>query len=146
MRWRTGFFNPHPEAILWRPAQDHYHALLRPLFPGAYLLGGGFTTGAAAQEEIDAGRADAIVFGAAFLANLDLVDRLAHDRPLNAADRTTFYRGGATGYIDYPVLEGRRAAVASLRCTGALVAHGTGSAALTGTSLNAASEGIERSR
>jgi len=46
--------------------------------------------------------ADAVSFGAPFIANPDLVDRFAHGYPLAAADPGTFYTGGPTGYTDYP--------------------------------------------
>ena len=49
------------------------------------------------------GAADLVVFGIPFIANPDLVSRLAHGHPLNAADSSTFYTGGEKGYIDYPV-------------------------------------------
>lgn len=78
-----------------------YHGLLRPLFKGAYLAGGGFT-GESAEAALAQGRADAIVFGAAFIANPDLPQRLAGGLPLAEPDKTTFYAPGPQGYIDYP--------------------------------------------
>jgi N-ethylmaleimide reductase len=81
-----------------------YHALLRPRFPGAYLLGGGLGK-ASAESALQEGRADAAVFGSSFIANPDLPARLLAGAPLNAADKTTFYSGGAAGFIDYPALE-----------------------------------------
>ncbi|HEY1229474.1 MAG TPA: alkene reductase, partial [Ramlibacter sp.] len=41
--------------------------------------------------------------------NPDLVERLRTGAPLNAADKTTFYGGGARGYTDYPTLAQARA-------------------------------------
>lgn len=87
---------------LFNPATD-YHALLRPLFQGAYLAGGGLTR-ESAQALLDSGVADAAVFGSPFLANPDLPERLRRDAALNAADRNTFYSPGAVGYTDYPAL------------------------------------------
>lgn len=78
-----------------------YHALLRPLFKGAYLLGGGLDR-QTAQQRIARGEADAAVFGGAFLANPDLPQRLAQNAALNAPDPATFYTPGAAGYVDYP--------------------------------------------
>ncbi|BAE51977.1 alkene reductase [Paramagnetospirillum magneticum] len=78
-----------------------YHGLLRPLFKGAYLAGGGFT-GDTAEAALAQGRADAIVFGAAFIANPDLPKRLAEGLPLAEPDKVTFYAPGPRGYIDYP--------------------------------------------
>jgi N-ethylmaleimide reductase len=80
-----------------------YHALLRPLFPGAYFAGGGLTA-ESASEMLRAGRADAAVFGVLFLANPDLPERFRRGASLNAPDRDTFYTTGPKGYIDYPAL------------------------------------------
>ncbi len=44
------------------------------------------------------------MFGAAFLANPDLPERLRGDAELNVPDKNTFYSPGAEGYIDYPTL------------------------------------------
>lgn len=78
-----------------------YHGLLRPLFRGAYLAGGGFT-GESAEAALAQGRADAIVFGAAFIANPDLPKRLAEGLSLTEPDKASFYAPGPKGYIDYP--------------------------------------------
>ncbi|MDT7638995.1 MAG: N-ethylmaleimide reductase, partial [Pseudonocardiales bacterium] len=51
---------------------------------------------------IERAAADAVSFGAPFIANPDLVDRFAHGYPLAAADPATIYTGGSTGYTDYP--------------------------------------------
>lgn len=80
-----------------------YHGLLRPLFDGAYLIGGGLDQ-ASAEALLAAGRADATVFGSAFLANPDLPERFRQGAALNAPDRATFYTPGAQGYTDYPTL------------------------------------------
>lgn len=84
-------------------AKTDYHALLRPLFDGRYLIGGGLDQ-AAAQALIENAQADAVVFGSAFLANPDLPERLRLGAELNAPDKDTFYTPGAKGYIDYPTL------------------------------------------
>lgn len=81
-----------------------YHALLRPRFAGTYLIGGGLDQ-SAAEAALSAGRADAIVFGGAFLANPDLPERFRQGAPLNTPDRNTFFSPGAAGYIDYPALD-----------------------------------------
>ena len=54
---------------------------------------------------IDAGRADAVSFGRAFIANPDLVARLQAGAPLAKPDYTKLYTGEAQGYIDYPALD-----------------------------------------
>ncbi len=55
-----------------------------------------------AQRAVDQGRADAVAFGKAFIANPDLVARLKAGVELNAWDSSTFYTDGPKGYIDYP--------------------------------------------
>lgn len=80
-----------------------YNALLRPRFNGAYLIGGGLDK-ASAQAHIDSHRADASVFGSAFLANPDLPERLRNNTALNTPDKDTYYSPGAKGYLDYPTL------------------------------------------
>lgn len=79
------------------------HALLRPLFDGAYLAGVGFDR-QRGMACVQAGEADAIVYGQPFIANPDLPRRFALDTPLAKADPATFYAGGARGYVDYPPL------------------------------------------
>jgi N-ethylmaleimide reductase len=81
-----------------------YHALLRPRFEGAYLTGGGLTQDSA-ERVLSEGKADATVFGSAFLANPDLPERFRQGAALNAPDRNTFFAPPtAKGYIDYPAL------------------------------------------
>lgn len=80
-----------------------YHALLRPLFSGAYLIGGGLDQ-KTAEAVLSSGRADAAVFGGAFIANPDLPERFRQGAPLNLPDKRTFYSMGAEGYTDYPFL------------------------------------------
>jgi N-ethylmaleimide reductase len=73
--------------------------MLRPLFAGPFLAGGGFTreTGDAA---LAAGQADFIVYGKLFVANPDLPHRFAKRAALNAPDPGTFYSTGTQGYTD----------------------------------------------
>jgi N-ethylmaleimide reductase len=78
--------------------------VLREVFPGTLLVGGGFQKGEASRALAE-GRADAIVFGSAYLANPDLVKRFERDAPLNEVDRATLYTPGAKGYTDYPAME-----------------------------------------
>lgn len=69
---------------------------------GAWMVNNGYDK-ALAEQALKQG-ADLVAFGKAFIANPDLVDRLHRDAPLNAPDKTTFFGGGAHGYIDYPAL------------------------------------------
>ena len=75
---------------------------LRGRFHGAIIAAGGFT-GASAEAILEAGDADLVAFGRAFIANPDLPARLRAGAPLNRYDRSTFYGGTERGYTDYPV-------------------------------------------
>ena len=63
-----------------------------------------------ARHRIANGTADAVSIGRLFIANPDLVRRIATNAPLNAGDQRTFYSGGAEGYTDYPALKEQEAA------------------------------------
>lgn len=90
-------------------AERRIAALARQHFPGPLLRNGGFTA-ATAQAALDDGSADAIVFGRAYIANPDLVERLRRGAALNVPETRTFYTAGATGYTDYPGLAAQAAA------------------------------------
>jgi N-ethylmaleimide reductase len=72
-------------------------------FDGAVIANGGLTY-AAATGLLAEGKADLASFGTPFLANPDLPERFKRGAPLNEADRSKFYGGGAAGYTDYPAL------------------------------------------
>lgn len=77
---------------------------LRSQYAGAIIAGGGFDL-REAEQLINTGTAEAIVFGKLFLANPDLPDRHQRDAVLNEADPTTFYTSGPDGLVDYAFLE-----------------------------------------
>ncbi|MDO9216577.1 MAG: alkene reductase [Lacisediminimonas sp.] len=79
-------------------------AAARKAFRGAYIANNGYDR-AMAIDAVETGRADAVSFGRAFLANPDLVPRLKKNAPLNLANPKTFYKPGPVGYIDYPALD-----------------------------------------
>lgn len=83
-------------------------AALRKLFKGAYLANNIYDR-ASAIRAIESGEADLIAFGRPFIANPDLVERLARNAPLNEPQQATFYGGGAEGYVDYPFLDAKAA-------------------------------------
>jgi 2,4-dienoyl-CoA reductase-like NADH-dependent reductase (Old Yellow Enzyme family) len=85
-------------------APDSLGPALKAAFGGPYVVNEGFTA-ESAQAALDAGTADAVAFGKAFIANPDLVERLQAGAPLNAPVPATFYAAGAEGYTDYPALE-----------------------------------------
>jgi N-ethylmaleimide reductase len=78
-------------------------AELRRTFGGPVIVCGEFTL-ADAQRIVAEGGADLVAFGRAYIANPDLVERFRSDAPLNVPDPSTFYSGGAEGYVDYPTL------------------------------------------
>lgn len=82
-------------------AQPVAAAMLRRHFQGSLMAAGGFDR-ASAEAILEAGIADTIAFGRAFLANPDLPERFRRNLPLNAYDRSTFYGGDHRGYVDYP--------------------------------------------
>jgi N-ethylmaleimide reductase len=81
---------------------------LRERFRGGFILNGGYTV-ETANEAVRAGETDLVSFGAPFLANPDLPERLARRAPLNALDMSTLYTQGERGYTDYPRLDENRA-------------------------------------
>jgi N-ethylmaleimide reductase len=77
---------------------------LRGLFGGAYIANNGYDR-QTAMEAVASGKADMIAFGKLYISNPDLVERLKANAPLTEPDKTTFYGGGAEGYVDYPALD-----------------------------------------
>jgi N-ethylmaleimide reductase len=91
---------PDPEA----PGRPDFAAFrrYRELFRGPVLVNNGFDR-ASGNAALEAGIADAVAYGAGFIANPDLVTRFALDRTPASGDPATFYVGGAEGYVDYPI-------------------------------------------
>jgi len=78
-------------------------ALIRPHFKGAVIANAGLTP-EAAEALVAGGQVDLVAFGRQYVANPDLVARIAQDGPYNTPDVATFYGGDARGYTDYPAL------------------------------------------
>jgi len=78
---------------------------LRRRFKGAYI-GNNQLTLDLAETELAEGRADLFSFGRPYIANPDLVDRLASGAPLAEAPKPYWYGGGANGYSDWPGMNG----------------------------------------
>jgi 2,4-dienoyl-CoA reductase-like NADH-dependent reductase (Old Yellow Enzyme family) len=77
----------------------------RKTYTGTLIAAGGFTR-ETAERALEAGDLDLIAFGRPFIANPDLVERMRQDRPINSADRATWYGdSGERGYTDYPTWE-----------------------------------------
>ncbi|MEW1688158.1 alkene reductase [Streptomyces sp. NPDC091265] len=79
---------------------------LRKQFNGTLVLNPASEgpTGPDALALVEEGVAEVIAYGALFLANPDLPERLRAGGPFNTPDRATFYGGDHRGYTDYPVL------------------------------------------
>ena len=78
---------------------------LKKAFGGVYIVNQELTQ-SQAEQLLNTGRADAVGFGKAFIANPDLVKRFELHVPLNTPDSNTFYAGEEKGYVDYPTLSG----------------------------------------
>ncbi len=93
-----------PDDAFERTDQPRQSPLIRRHFRGPLVLNNGYDA-ERAQADLDAGVADAIAFGRAFISNPDLPERLAKKAPLAKAEMATWYTQGAEGYTDYPALE-----------------------------------------
>jgi N-ethylmaleimide reductase len=78
-------------------------AFFRPLWRTALVANKAYDL-PRANAVLNDGNADLISFATLFIANPDLPERLRRSAPFNAAERKTFYGGGAAGYTDYPAL------------------------------------------
>ncbi len=71
---------------------------------GSIYIGNGGLTPEQADDRISQRLADAIAFGALYIANPDLASRIQQGGPYNEPNRETFYSGTEIGYTDYPTL------------------------------------------
>ncbi|WP_440134750.1 alkene reductase [Chitinophaga sancti] len=76
---------------------------IRAGFEGTIILCNGLTP-ETAEAALQAGFADLVAFGRAFLANPDLEKRIAEGAALNQPDYNTLYTPGPVGYTDYASL------------------------------------------
>lgn len=85
---------------------------VRRIFSGTLVVDGG-NDRCTAEAALGATDAELVSFATPFIANPDLVDRLARGLPLSSPDPATFYAGGPVGYADYPVYAINRVDTAS---------------------------------
>jgi N-ethylmaleimide reductase len=78
-------------------------AFLRKHWSGA-IIANNMLKQDSAEALLKAGRAEAVSFGRAFIANPDLVTRMQAGAPLAKPDYTTLYTGEERGYTDYATL------------------------------------------
>lgn len=77
---------------------------LRKLWSGVYIANGNYDA-ESGNGQIASGKATAISFGRAFIANPDLPRRLKQNGPFNEPNPETFYGGDTRGLTDYPFLD-----------------------------------------
>lgn len=75
--------------------------LSHSFFKGSLIMNDGFTA-ESANTLIQQGKADAVSFGRAFIANPDLVNRFYHKLPLADIQMQYLYTADKKGYCDYP--------------------------------------------
>lgn len=92
---------PQGESSFRPTSQPPIAPAIRKAFGGVFILNSDYD-GAGAQATLDQGLADAISFGRPFIANPDLLQRLAQGLPLAQGNVETYYGQGPEGYVDYP--------------------------------------------
>ncbi|KAB1075076.1 alkene reductase [Methylobacterium planeticum] len=100
---------PGPDGTFGKATHPPVAPAMKKAFGGPLILNSDYD-GRSAQAALDAGDADAIAFGRTFLANPDLIERIAADAPLNKDVARTWYSQGPEGYVDYPTLADAKAA------------------------------------
>lgn len=80
----------------------------RQHYAGPIIANGGFDR-ERAEAALAAGAIDAVAFGAPYLSNPDLVDRLRRNVPLAPVPpEETWYGGDEEGYLDFPLADAER--------------------------------------
>ena len=85
-------------------AEDSLSPELRAKFKGVWIANEKLTA-ESAKQILAEGKADAVAFGLAYIANPDLYQRLLENAPLNQVNPETLYGRTAEGYTDYPALQ-----------------------------------------
>jgi 2,4-dienoyl-CoA reductase-like NADH-dependent reductase (Old Yellow Enzyme family) len=85
------------------PSLDRILAALRPNFSGPIIANGGLSVEQGA-DLLATGQVQAIAFGRGFLANPDLVARIARGVEIAEARYEGWYATGERGYTDYPAI------------------------------------------
>lgn len=91
---------PSPEERLNHP-ENSFVPIFRKKYQGT-LISCGSHTFESASRMLERNEADLIAFGKPLISNPDLIHRFKNGFPLTEPDKSTFYHGGATGYVDYP--------------------------------------------
>jgi N-ethylmaleimide reductase len=85
------------------PVSAELKQKMRTAFDGPLILSGGYNA-AQAEADLKADKGELIAFGRPYIANPDLVERIAQGADLTLPDMETFYTPGEKGYLDYPTL------------------------------------------
>jgi len=96
---RTDFTGTPLEPLMGEGMFRHF----RPIFRGM-LIANVEMDAERGNRLIEAGLADMVAFGRPYIANPDLVERLATGVPLAEVDWSTVYGSGPQGYSDYPAI------------------------------------------
>jgi N-ethylmaleimide reductase len=86
------------------PEEQELARIARRAYGGVLMRNGGFDQ-RSGETALEAGSADAIIYGKPFIANPDLVERFRRGAELTPVDFATLYTPGPKGYTDYPALE-----------------------------------------
>lgn len=100
---KLAFLHVLEQDQLGGPGAGVDYAAIKNAFGGVYIANLNYDK-TKAETALAQGRADAVAFGRAFIANPDLVTRLQLNAPLNEGDANSYYGGSEAGYTDYPLL------------------------------------------
>jgi N-ethylmaleimide reductase len=78
--------------------------VMRRIYSGKVLINSDYDW-VDARTRVALGDGDGVSIGRLFIANPDLVQRIALGAELTEGDPSTYYSGAAAGYVDYPTLE-----------------------------------------
>ncbi|KAI7849068.1 hypothetical protein BDC45DRAFT_449259 [Circinella umbellata] len=82
--------------------------LFRKIWQGrSFISAGGYSTKPESMADVAENTGNLIAVGRAYIANLDLVERLKHGWSLNKYKREFFYATRAVGYTDYPFYDAK---------------------------------------
>jgi N-ethylmaleimide reductase len=88
----------HPEVLAWMEGVLAHE--MKREFGGPVVMNGYGRDVAAAERDIERGVADAVAFGKLAISNPDLPERIARGAEPAPWDESTFYVGGAKGYVE----------------------------------------------
>ncbi|MCC2978327.1 alkene reductase [Sphingomonas sp. PL-96] len=112
----------------WDNAPDlplTFRTAVRSAFTGRIIYAGRYTA-VRAEALLATGLADLVAFGRPYIANPDMVERIANGWPLNPLRPETIYGGGEEGLIDYPTYGASPTDPTARRAASLLASHVAG--------------------